>query len=151
MDLVLTGIHDIKAKAKALAKSDFAKDMMEEIALYVISKIKDRTLDGDDINENPFADYAPKYAEWRKKKGYQSDSVDLTISGHMLSAITSSSSKDHAEIFFMDTEDPTGASANDKAFWNNKDREFFGLSTDDEEQIMEIVNDYYEKLTGRRT
>ena len=150
MDLVLDGIHGIMAKIVALEKSDFTGAMFEEIAQYIMLRIKDRTLDGKDVQGSSFDDYSPAYAEFRKQAGYNTK-PDLTFSGHMLSAMTSSTSKTEAKIFFMDTQDTSGASAPDKAFWNNEDREFFGLSKADEKAIMDIVVDYYEKLISRRT
>lgn len=151
MDFVLSGIHGIIAKTKALEKADFTTDMFEEIAVYVMAQIKDRTIKGEDVNGKTFKKYSASYVEQRKKKGYSISPVDLSFSGHMLSAMTSSASAKKAKIFFMDTKDTNDVSAPDKAFWNNETREFFGLSESDEKMIIEIVTDYYEKLTGRRT
>ena len=151
MDLVLTGLHGIIAKSKAIAKSEFAQEMMGDIATLVMLRIKDRTIAGEDVQGHDFIAYSKSYKKWRKKKGYKTSPVDLTLSGHMLSAMTETHNNEEAKIFFVNTSDPTGASAPDKAFWNNKDREFFGLSKQDEKDIMKIVVDYYEKLMGRRT
>lgn len=150
MDFVLTGVKGIIRKARELENTPFAKDMMAEIALYIMSQIKDRTLDGKDVDGDSFKDYSVGYAEWREQEGYQTAFPDLTVSGHMLSAMTSRSTKREAEIFFMNTQDKDGVSAPDKAFWNNEDREFFGLSKSDEKQIKQIVNRYYTKFTETR-
>ncbi len=151
MEFVLTGIKGIARKVQALEKANFTEDMLSEIAIMIMGQIKDRTVDGVDVDGRSFTKYSDSYAKWRKKEGYSTSPVDLTFSGHMLSAMTSTSTAKEAKIFFMDTKDTKNVSAPDKAFWNNEDREFFGLSKNDEKLVMRIVDDYYERLISSQT
>lgn len=151
MDLELTGVPGIIKKAREIETTPFARNMMGEIALYVMDRIKTRTLRGEDVNGYDFDPYSPGYKKWRQKSGYKTAPVDLTLTGHMLSAMTETHDANSAKIFFMDTKGSDGESAPDKAFWNQEDRNFFGINDEDIKGIMKIVTDYYEKVTGRRT
>ncbi len=151
MDIELKGIKGIIGKVNALEKTLFAPLMMNEIGLYLLTRIKERTLAGQDVNGIAFDPYSSSYKKWRKKKGYKTSPVDLFLSGSMLSAMTHTATSTSAELFFMNTSDDQDTKNPDKAFWNNEDREFFALSPDDIKGIMNIVGNYYEKLMGRRT
>lgn len=146
MDLVLTGIYGIKGRLKQIEKSVFAKQMMGDIGMFVMSAIKDRTIAGDDVHGIDFIGYNPLYAKARKKAGYQTNHVDLTRTGSMLSAMNEEATSKQVEISFMNTLDPDGGKNPSKAFFLNEDREFFAISELETKQIMLIVDEYYQKI-----
>ena len=146
MQITLTGLTGVIGKAKALENPIFAKPMMGDIGMFAMGKIKKRTIAGEDVNGLNSKPYNPMYAKERQKSGYKKTPVDLTRTGFMLSSMTYSESRSAVNIFFMNTSDENNVRNPAKAFWNNEDREFFGLSTSDIKGIMSIVHSYYNKL-----
>jgi len=143
----ITGIKGVQGKLKNLANTPFLRPMLSEIGMYAMHRIKKRTLKGDDVNDISFKPYSVAYAKERAKAGFPVKPVDLSRSGSMLSAMTYDTKISSVDIFFMNTTDSTGARNPSKAFFLNKDREFFSLSETDIQGIMKIVSNYYDKLT----
>lgn len=145
---VLSGWNELEEKIKYIRKRLKGKKLLNEIGMFVLTTVKRRTLAGEDVSGNAFAPYSNGYALFRKKAGYQIDDVDLTLTGTMLSAMTYETTDDEVRAFFLPTKDSTGTSNPEKAFSLNQDREFFALSTSDVNNIMDLVDDYYEKLVN---
>ena len=151
-EFTLSGIPDLKKKIKKIQDSLFAKSLMKDIGMFLMLAIKKRTLKGKDFEGNDFIGYENSYAMFRNKAGYQTDFVDLTLTGGMLSSMTYEADNDSVKLFFQNTSDTSGkgkkssVSNPEKAFYLNEDREFFAISPDDEKQIGELVEKYYKKV-----
>ena len=136
-----------------------SKEALREIGEYAKFVIKKRTLAGEDVDERPFDPYSPAYKFWRKKWGYPTDKVDLTLTGGMLSsmAYTVSESGDEVKIFFMPgfsrkARGQTKASTVShpaKAFYLQKKRKFFALSEKDEKKIIDIYKSKVKKVVDK--
>lgn len=144
--IILENEEGFKRKINRLAESILSKKLTADIGMFIMKTIKDRTLKGEDYRGETFQDYSEEYALFREKKGYQTNYVDLTLTGSMLSAMTYDADKDSVSVYFMNTDDPSGSSNPEKAFYLNEDREFFNLSQDEIDQVMGIVEEYYQKL-----
>lgn len=108
------------------------------------TQIITRTQSGRAVNGSGFDDYSDGYAEFRRKAGRRTSPVDLTFTGQMLQAITTTVRKvgDTIEgrIFFADAESAA------KARFNSERRSFFGLSDEQRERLRAAV---YEAI-GRK-
>lgn len=142
----LIGIRGLQSKLKRLRDTPFARPMLSEIGMFAMHRIKKRTLKGDDVNDISFKPYSVMYAKERAKAAFPVRPVDLTRSGSMLSAMTYDTNMNSVDIFFMNTTDPSGARNPAKAFFLQKDREFFALSGKDFKGILQIVDNYYKKV-----
>lgn len=113
-------------------------------AQFGINMIQDRTAEGIGVNK-PFTAYSPGYAK-RKAEGWPSgknqrsfggDSsgiVNLNLRGEMLASMTSKASPRKAVIFF-------GRKAEvNKAFWNNKQRPFFGFNDKEQRKLRTVFS-----------
>lgn len=117
------------------------KTLMSEIGFFLMSRIKERTSAGKDVDGTPFAPYSAKYAFFRQKKGRPIDKVDLFFSGSMMSSMTMEAEESSVRVFFMPTQDRSGTSNPAKAFWLNKKRQFFAISEKDQQDISTVVLD----------
>jgi hypothetical protein len=124
------------------------KKALSITAQYGINIIQDRTAKGDGINKE-FKDYNPIYAQrkalgWPVTKtqrsfgGDPSGIVNLNLRGEMLSSMTSKASPSKATIFFS-----RKAEAN-KAFWNNKQRPFFGFNDKEQRKLRAVFRKAFE-------
>jgi hypothetical protein len=121
---------------------------LEEIGNFIIFKIKKRTSEGRDVRGMFFQPYSPSYKFWRRKWGYQTDKVDLTLTGGMMNAMTYrvSMSKQEVSVFFMPGTSRKSRGQQErskvqhpaKAFYLQKKRNFFSLAKVDEEKIRSI-------------
>lgn len=131
------------------------KSFFAEIGEYVVTAIKQRTAQGIDADGAPFKPYSPKYRLFREETGHQGSPVNLLYSGGMLGAMTYKASENDATIFFMNTttKAPKGKKATatnpEKAFYNQKSRNFFAISSQERERILEIAQDFiHRRLAG---
>jgi hypothetical protein len=115
----------------------------EAIGLEVINFIIERTKNGLDINNNPFADYKQSYKDtFEYKVGHGGDStVNLTLTGEMLGTISIiNHGTGFIKLGFTDSE------AAKKAKWiqtpsgqkagKQSPRRFFGISQKDLNKIV---------------
>lgn len=100
-----------------------------------VDRMVDRTLRGQDINGSAFTPYTEEYAE---KKGVPRSSVDLTLTGDMLSSFEESQPEKDVVKIQID-EDETGKAyghisgfKGHKSIKNGPVRNFFGLKEDAE-------------------
>jgi hypothetical protein len=101
-------------------------------AQYGINLILARTKSGLGV-KGAFKPYSPKYAIFRTKSGRQSNNVDLNFTGSMLNAMTARKGRGFAEIGF------TRAYESKKAYYNNKDRYFFGFNATEKKKITTFI------------
>jgi hypothetical protein len=80
-----------------------------------------------------FAPYTPAYAKVRRAKGRQVAYVDLNDSGEMWGGISAALERTSvAKIYFI------GKDANEKAYFNNKKRPFFGFNDKDKKDLIKF-------------
>lgn len=126
---------DVKIDIGRIARDNF--DAIErELKLTMqdaATEIDVRSSSGQDVNGQSFAPYAPSTVKSREKAKRQTGYVDLTMTGRMWVALTSTAKRIgesfQGEIFFSTAE------AAQKARFNQERRNFFGLS---DEQIAKI-------------
>lgn len=119
---------------------------MTEIGLFAMTRIKSRTVEGEDVDGTPFKPYSPKYAMFRQEHGHPTNKVNLTFTGSMLSSMTFDPDADKVTLYFLNTTDEHGGRNPLKAFFLNQERRFFALSRKDIEDIVDIVERYYRRL-----
>lgn len=122
------------------------QDLLEEIAQYAMFSIKKRTLAGKDVNEENFIPYSPRYMLIRASAGRPINKVDLFFTGSMQASMTSDITGNSVRLYFLNTKDRTGTSNPLKAFFLNEDRNFFALSENDVQEIINIVEEYIRNL-----
>lgn len=151
VNIELTGLKGIRDKVKLLDDSPFLRFALGDIGMFIMRSIKKRTLIGEDVDGINFKPYSKKYAKERNKRGFPVKPVDLSRTGAMLSAMTYDTDRSSVDTFFMNTSGPKAPGYSnktrnpEKAFYLNKDREFFALSGDEINDIVEIVEGYYNK------
>jgi len=139
------GLNSIVRKMLRMEKAVESKILMGQIGEFIKFKIKSRTQEGKDVEGQPFKPYAESYAAYRAKHGHSVDKVNLTFHGTMMSAIDYSAGKRSVHAYVLNTPDPyskkhvTNAA---KAFFLNKERQFFALSDKEVETIKDMVQDY---------
>ena len=148
--LRIEGLNRLLARFDRVSGGLVDKELMGEIGIFLAHSILDRTSKGEDVEGKPFEPYSPKYKLFREKSGRRSDIVNLFFHGSMLSSLTHEAFRDRVELFFMNTSGKGSKVSNpEKAFFLNKDREFFAVSREEEEKIREMIQNYIrEKMAG---
>ena len=142
----INGIQSLKVLFEKLSGGVESKRLMSEIATFLITSIKLRTAKGKDVNDDDFDPYSKKYAMFRANKGHPINKVSLFFSGSMMSSMDYKATSDKATIYFLNTEDRTGTSNPNKAYWLNRKREFFALSDEDITEVENMVSDVIDNL-----
>ena len=152
------------------------KELMKEIGLLAERLIRTRTEQMTDVHGAPFEPLSAAYAEQKAAAGLPAQ-PDLTVSGRMLNDMGITEVADRSVTIgfasaggvaprFGRQKGRTGAStfiqrsravgAADKAFFHTETgagrtqvkREFFGLSSDDEEQLEGALDRFIERVIG---
>lgn len=121
--------------------------LMGVLGNFVNTSIKARTSEGRSAEGTPFEPYSPRYAVWRKKEGYPTGKVDLTLTGFMFNALTYEAQDDRVTSFFMDTPDKRNPKVRNpaKAFYNQQMRNFFSISADEVKKVEKIIKEYVDQ------
>ena len=129
---------------------DDKKQLMARIGDYAVVAIKNRTNKGVDYNDKSFVPYSEKYLDYRLKNNGtalvnlksvpKSKKKKIAASTHMIQSVKIQSLKsDEVEIGL------TGFNL-EKAVWNAErkgaEREFLGLSNNDEKEIEKMIDKY---------
>jgi hypothetical protein len=145
------GIEGLIDRFRLMGNELITTELLDEIALYIISQIQARTSGGEDVDGNSFTPYTPEYSAFRDRTGHPTDKVNLFYTGSMLASMTFDTSQDEVEIFFQNTTDPSGSPNPLKAFALNEERRFFAISVDEQDEIEEIVREHLNNLVrGQR-
>ncbi len=112
----------------------------ELIAAKSRQNIIDRTGLGKDVNNNDFAPYSAAYLR-EKSLTHDDITVNLQYSNSMLGSISFDSDNNSALVFFLDRENSEKAKKHNLGEGGLPKREFFGLSTDDKEEIQAMMFD----------
>ena len=115
-----------------LKLEEFEQAVLDEVTVLSL-----RTLSGQGSNNRPFMKYDDSTIEQKKKKGKQTNPVNLTDTGDMLNGVVASFSKTknafRAEIGFNTKEQSK------KAFWTDQLRPWFKLSRRQVKNIRERI------------
>jgi len=116
------------------------QQLMDEIGHYAVTKLLLRTSQGKDKKGNTFKPYSKAYKKIRDKKGLPTAKVDLFFSGKMLGSLTYKTEEKETKLYFTDREQSL------KALFNNRKREFFGISDIEQAEIQKMVALHLKKL-----
>lgn len=109
----------------------FSTEDMTHIGEAAIEQMKHRSGDEQDVFDAPAPPLKPKYAKQKARKGL-AGVRDLRYSGNMLGSMQILEvDKQHCKVGFK------GSTPYRKAIFNQNIDPFFGLSTTDEEHLME--------------
>ena len=92
----IDGIQRLSNLTDRLSGGFGSKQLMSEIATFLITSIKLRTAKGVDYKGKTFDPYDPKYAMFRAGKGRPVNKVDLFFTGSMLSSMDYKADKNKA-------------------------------------------------------
>jgi hypothetical protein len=133
--------------------------LMRTIGQAMVGRIRSRTSSGQDADGRAFRALSPGYAR-QKRKALGHGRADLTVSGRMLNDMQAKPKPDGLSIVFRSggaggggrtfIQRSRAVGAADKAAYHNLTgagrsrvkREFFALSEDDEEFILDRVEDF---------
>ena len=130
-DAFLDQIEDIKLRNK--------------LGLGALRIIRKRTREGLDVDGNPFAEYSESYKPKRERNELPTDTPDLAFSVRdgMMQQLRYDLSDGGVDLGFDTAEKALLASYhNTKGAGRSKViRLFFGLSTDEEQQLADLIDD----------
>jgi phage gpG-like protein len=123
---------------------------MRDVGDLATRLIRTRTERGVDVNGSSFVGYSEGYAA-AKRAALGHANVDLTVSGRMLNdmQVTSATERSVTISFISQGGGASGGTfiqrsrslgAADKAAYNNPSREFFGLSSENEQAIVDALD-----------
>jgi hypothetical protein len=117
----------------------------EEAMLYTgarqITRIRERTAKGIDVNGSPFKPYTKRYAKFRVKKGRNPSPVDLTMSGRLLNSMqVEVRGPDEFAITVQDVEAATYGKAHNEGNGRVPRRRFVDTSP---QELLEMRNDLF--------
>ena len=117
--------------------SEDQKKLFYELA---VDSMAQRTLNGDDINGSTFTPYSEDYA---KKKGVSRNSVDLVLTGEMLSSFEESQVQKNVVKIKIAEGDNTLKAYNHNVGDTLPKRQFFGLNDVDSiiKKVKSLKND----------
>jgi len=145
--LRIEGLNRLLARFDRASGGLVDEELMGEIGTFLVYSILDRTSKGEDVEGKPFEPYSPKYKLFREKSGRRTDIVNLFFHGSMLSSLTHEAFRNRVELFFMNTSGKDSNVSNpEKAFFLNKDREFFAVSREEEETIREMIQNHIREI-----
>ncbi len=115
-----------------------------KLGLDMRRMIIDRTLRGIDINGKKFAEYSPKYREYREKMGKTTDIVNLQDRSEMLNSLNSKEDASGVEIFYPERQRGLVALRHQNGD-GVPQREHFGFTSKQVEQINNTIMGYIKK------
>lgn len=151
-DIRFVGAERLSRTIDRLRRNITSRQILGEIGQFIRLRVTNRTQqEGVDIYGRPFEPYSPRYAFWRQQAGYQTDFVDLTVTGGMFNSLTYEATENQVRVFFMPGKTRGSKVENPaKAFYLQQDREFFGMSDQDVQEIMDMYDIHIgETMRGR--
>lgn len=144
-----SGIEELEKDIMAFSpKLDIKKQLLGEIAVDQLSRIKTRTLEGKSFKNTAFAPYSESYKDFRASKGRPTGKVDLFFRGQMFGAMDWERINDGVRLFFNDTTQAAKAHGLHHGYAPHKlpARPFFELSDDDADEIKKQIVEGIEKI-----
>jgi len=136
------GINELINRLDSAGDHLFGEQLMGVIGEYIMFNIKKRTAKGESVTGKLFKPYSKRYALFRKEEGHTTDKVNLFFSGAMMGSMTFDQTPNEVKVYFMNTTDKSGVPNPAKAFYLNKDRKFFAISTKERRAIIKMVTDH---------
>lgn len=156
-DVTIVGIRDVLRRFALLSHGVESSDILNEIGLFLVTRIQARTAQGKDVDGDKFTEYSPEYRLFRERTGHSGTKVNLFYTGSMMSSMTFELyGNDGVRLFFQNTSDPSGTRNPDKAFWHNEgadpqpERRFFAVSEEDRLRAVNIIERRIRQLNRRR-
>jgi hypothetical protein len=146
---VKAGSAFFKAPEKVGQKLAEAEAIFGEIGFFLTNAVENRSRKkSTNVHGQSFPKYSDSHKKRRKKMGFKTSRVDLTMHGDMWNAIAFEETSQSVRVFFRPNQDRNGVSNALKAFWNNqiKGREFFALSEREQEKIAAMFQAWLEKV-----
>lgn len=114
--------------------------------LILEERIKDRTLEGRDVDNEQFTPYSPVYELFKRElRGGLEGPVDLFLRGTMFAAMTHTVTKDSMRLFFGDVG--SGQKATKHMLGDGvPEREFFAPNANDLGVILEELIRPFDRL-----
>lgn len=134
----LTGLRATLNRLREFGVID-ALPAFEEVGLYVIARLLQRTAAGRDVRGRFFKGYTPRYKAWRAEKGLPTRVVDLFVTGSMLGSVDSKAEPTRVTVFVRPGTDASDVSNALKAAALNKTRRWFAISQADKDGVLRIL------------
>lgn len=136
----VVGVNALQRRFKILGDAIGNTQALYKVGNLLMTKIKERTAEGRDVEGKYFKGYSDQYAFFRKKKGLPTAKVDLFFTGSMMNSMTFSVNPIQSEvrIYFSPGTDKKGQSNPAKAYWNQQRRNFFGVAKEDRAEAGRI-------------
>jgi hypothetical protein len=153
MKIILKGSGEFEVKLSRVEERLLTKKTTGLMAAAAIGKIIDRTLDKNiDKKGTPFEKYSDAYSsKKRQRAGFKDRHIsarpDLFNQGHMLGDLTFSMEGDkRAFLHFPKTQENLKASGHIHGSRRLPKRDFFGLMTSEEKELLFIPKRHLEKI-----
>ena len=152
----LKGSGELIAKLDKIERELFTKKMMGRIAAKAVQLIHERTTGKNrDKFGRPFKKYSPKYraakAELREGRGFTGN-VDLQLSNDMMNHLTFYvQGVDRAYLHWPRPKDNIKAVGHVNGPGGLPKRDFFGLTSAEELELMTIPTKYLRKVINERS
>jgi hypothetical protein len=135
-----SGVNPMQALEDAL-KAQPSEEAMLYAGARQITRIRERTAQGLDVNGAPFTPYTKAYAKVRTKKGRNVTPVDLLMSGRLMDSLqVEVRSETEFAITVQDADAAIYGRAHNEGLGNLPQRRFFDTSAD---EIAEMQKDVF--------
>ena len=126
------GFDKFQRKLKKMSKAvdDMDDKTLMKVTGEVRNRIVKRTMRGRDSDMKSFKPYSTDYSKFRAKKGKKTGRPNLVMTFAMLGNMSFKKIRGGSMIHF------TSTAQNDKAYWNQQSREFFGLSKHNHKYVL---------------
>jgi phage gpG-like protein len=137
----LKGLKEFEVKLNAVGKVSASKKLWGQIGFQAIDIISQRTLKGNDYQGAAFTRYDKDYKLWKQKRGgkFFSGSPNLHNSGNMFSSLKPKPTDKNVTLFFSKPLEAKKAAIHNKGLGGMPKREFFNLSTTEQNQLLDIL------------
>jgi hypothetical protein len=156
LEIDISLLTELEQDLVAFGQELDSDEVMGEVAVDQLARIKVRTLGGVDFEEEPFEPYSESHVAFRKdpprgQSPRPTDKVDLFFSGQMFGAMDWESIEGGVRLFFNDTQQAAKAHGLHHGYKPHElpARPFFEISDEDAVEIREQIEDAIDKM--RRT
>lgn len=148
---VLTGDKELNLHLGYMEQNFIRKKLLNEIGAFVDMTVKTRTVDDqEDVSGLGMPSYSPYWEHVREEAGLQSDTVDLFFTGSMFASLKHKAGKDSVTSYFLPTVDKNNTSNPEKAYYSDEKFAFFGLDSQNRNDILEIVDEHVKQVIRGR-
>lgn len=124
---------------KKLESDMVDKKLMADIGDAIAVGVKKRTEEGKDVNHKKFKGYSDSYRKRRKKRGRQTERVDLNFTGRMMASLARGDTrKDEVKVGIFAANQQGKAAGHQHGSNDLPERRFIGISNKDRAILQEI-------------